>query len=136
MEKTFANATLLSATILATFMIMVPISHLSAQDDVKIDENAKMRKAHIEDIDFTTHKLSVGIDGVSLLVIVDASTTVFLSNGEETTLPSVHTGMNVYLFGEYSSSTRSILADKIIIRNKRITERTTMSRVDMKASRK
>ncbi len=82
MEKTFAKATLFSATVLVVFMVMVPINHLSAQSEVKIDEKAKLRKVTVDDMHLDTNTLIVDIDGAKVTVVLDASTTVFLGNGE------------------------------------------------------
>jgi len=134
MEKTFANATLLSATVLAAFMIMIPINHLSAQNEVKIDEKVKVRKGTIEDIAKDMSSFTVNVDGASISVRTNASTTISLGNGDETDLSSLKDGANIYVFGDYDSQTKDITATKIVIRNKRITERTSLSRAEMKAN--
>jgi hypothetical protein len=134
MEKTFANATLLSASVLAVFMVMIPINHLSAQNDVKLDEKAKVRKATIVDINLENSTLTVDIEGMKVPVVVNASTTVFLGNGDEVTLGSVKSGSNVYIFGEYDVVSYTITATKIVIRNTSPMRRTTLSRAQMKSA--
>jgi hypothetical protein len=136
MEKTFVNATIFSATVITAFMIMIPINHLSAQNDVQIDESIKMRKALVSDIDWDTSTLTVDIEGFSVPVYTNASTTFFLSNGDPTLIPSFKPGQNIYVFGKYNPETRSIAAEKMVIRNKRITERTALSRAEMNSSAK
>jgi hypothetical protein len=127
MEKTFANATLLSGTVLTVFMLMIPINHLSAQNEVNLDEHAKFHKATIEKID--TETILVTIDQSEVPVTLNASTTITLGNGEETTLDHLQPKTNVYIFGTYSASSRSIAATKIVIRNKPVTDRSNLSQI-------
>ncbi len=131
MERTFANATLLSASVLAGFMLLIPIGHLSAQNEVKIDENAKFRSAIVENLDLNRSDFAIDIQGLTIPILLDASTTVYLGNGDETSLSSLKNGESVYIFGSYNHDTRDILAEKIIIRNKRITSRTSLSRAQV-----
>jgi hypothetical protein len=126
MEKTFTNAILLSATVLTAFMVIAPPLHLSAQNEVVIDEQIKVRKVSVESIDPKTHSLIVkleGLDDVSVPVRTNASTTVYIGNGDETALLALQPGVNIYVFGEYNNVTKDIEASKIVIRNKRITAR-------------
>jgi hypothetical protein len=132
MQRTFANATLLSATVLAVFMIMIPIHHLSAENEIKIDEKAKVRKVTIQHLDGSTSFVA-DVDGLAVPVAIDASTTVYLGNGDEAEIGSLRNGLNVYVFGPYDPDTKSIAATKIVIRNKRITERTSLSRAQLEA---
>jgi hypothetical protein len=133
MQRTFANAALLSATVLSAFMIMIPINHLSAQNEIKIDEKAKVRKVTVEDFNKENGTFSANIDGLAIPVVMDASTTVFLGNGDETATDSLRDGANVYVFGNYDPESKSIAATKVVIRNKRITERTSLSRAQLEA---
>jgi len=78
MGKTFAHATLISATVLTAFMIMGPIAHLSAQNEVKIDEKLKVRKATIEKFSHDGSGFTATLDeGVTVPIVMDASTTIF-----------------------------------------------------------
>lgn len=133
MEKTFANATLLSASVLAAFMLLIPINHLSAESEVKIDENAKFRSATIEHLDLSRSDFSIQIQGITIPVLIDASTTVYLGNGEQASLSSLKNGADVYVFGDYNTESRDILATKVILRNKPITSRTSPSRAQLAA---
>lgn len=134
MEKNFTNAILLSGTVLAAFMIIYPPIHISAQNTNAINEGLKVRKVIVESVDFKNNTLVVhpeGDDGMSISVTTNASTTFFFGNGEETELPAVRPGANIYLFGTYDAEDEEIDADKIVIRNKRITERTSPSRAEL-----
>jgi hypothetical protein len=135
MERTFINATIVSATIITAFMIMIPINHLSAQNDIQLDEHVKMRKATVSDVDRETNTLMVEVEDVEIPAYTNASTTFFLGDGEPTLIPSIKSGQNIYVFGKYNPETRSITAEKIVVRNKRITERTALSRAEMKAGK-
>lgn len=132
-EKNFTNAILLSGTILTVCMIVFPPLHLAAQNEVVIDEHIKVEKVSVESVDFKDNSLVVVFeknDDIVLPVRTTASTTILLGNGDETQLPAIRSGMNVYLFGTYDKETGVVTADKIVIRNKRITERTSMSRAE------
>jgi hypothetical protein len=134
MGKTFAHATLLSATVMAAFMIMIPINHLSAQNEVKIDEKLKVRKATIENLPKDGSGFMASLEqGIDIPVVLNASTTVFLGNGDQADLSFLKEGIDVYVFGEYDPSAKDIPATKVVIRNKRITERTTLSRAQQEA---
>lgn len=131
MEKTFTKAILLSATVFTAFMIVVPIGHLSAQNEIKIDEGVKFHKATVSNVDFTTNTIIIVLDGASVPVVTNASTTVFFPNGDETALPSVQNGSEIYVFGNYNAETRVINADKIVLRNRSVLRRKTLSRVEL-----
>lgn len=133
MEKTFTNAVILSATVMTAFMVFTPLKHLSAEGGAVLDEKTRIRKVVVEDVDFKTNTLVVDIDGTSVPVTTNASTTVFMGNGDETQLPSLRPGTNIYLFGHYNAETKQIEAEKMVIRNKRITERTSLSRAELRA---
>ena len=138
MEKTFAHATLLSATVITAYMVLSPPTHLSAQNEVTIDDSIRVRKAVIIDIDFKENFVIVELEsaqGVAIPVNMTSTTTIMLGNGNETLLPSLRVGAPVYVFGMYDKETRSIDAEKIVIRNKRITERTTLSRREIERSK-
>ncbi len=122
-------------TLVAGFMIFTPLGHLSAQNEVTIDENIKVHKVTVESADFKTNTFVVSFEGKTILVTTNASTTVFLGNGNETELPALREGANLYLFGSYDKETNTVAAEKMVVRNKRITERSTLSRVEQKAQR-
>lgn len=133
-EKNFTNAILLSATVLTAFMIIYPPMHLSAQNTNSIDESLKVRKVTVESVDYLKNSMVVrmeGEDDLSINVSTTASTTIFYGNGDEADLPVIRPGMNIYLFGLYDKEHEEVNADKIVIRNKRVTERTTPSRAEM-----
>ncbi len=134
MEKTLAKAIILAGTVLTAFMIVIPIGHLQAESEIKIDEKVKMHKAIVESVDFKTNVITVSIDGFSIPVPTNASTTIFLGNGEETQLPTIRDGSDVYVFGTYDPESRRLLAEKIVVRNKSVLGRKTLSRVEMKAN--
>jgi hypothetical protein len=137
MGKTFAHATLLSATVMAAFMIMIPINHLSAQNEVKIDEKLKVRKATIENLSKDGSGFTASLEeGVDIPVVLNASTTFFLGNGDQADISALKEGTAIYIFGEYDSSVKDISATKVVIRNKRITERTSLSRAQKEAENK
>lgn len=130
MEKIFGNAVLLSATVIVACLVIFPPLHLWAQNDIKIDEKVKVHKAVVVDTNEQNHSLTVKIDESEVPVIMQASTTIFLGNGEEATFDNVQPGTNLYVFGSYDSEARNIAAEKLVIRNKRITERTSLSRAE------
>lgn len=118
---------------MTAFMIFTPLKHLSAESEVVLDEKTRVRKVVVENVDFKTNTLTVDVDGARVAVTTNASTTVFFGNGDETQLPSVRSGTNIYLFGHYNPETKHIEAEKIVVRNKRITERTSLSRAELRA---
>ena len=120
-------------TLVAGFMIFTPLGHLSAQNEVTVDEKIKVHKVTVESADFKTNTFVVSFEGKTIAVTTSASTTVFLGTGIETELPAIREGVNLYLFGTYNKETNTIAAEKMVVRNKRITERTTLSRVEQKA---
>lgn len=128
MEKTITNAVLLSASIVVVCLVVFPPLHLWAQNDIQIDEKVKMHKATIEDVDTGRGTVTVLIGESTVPVTTNASTTVFFGNGDEASLDALQSASNVYVFGSYNKETRTIEAEKVVIRNKRITERTTLSR--------
>lgn len=133
MEKNFTNAILLSATVLVAFMIVYPPMHLSAQNANTIDASVKVRKVTVESVNYAKNSMVVFMDGdedQTIEVTTNASTTFFFGNGDEADLPVIRPGMNVYLFGTYDSKDEEIRAEKIVIRNKRVTERTSPSRAE------
>jgi hypothetical protein len=133
MEKTFTKAILLSATVFTAFMIVVPISHLSAQNELNIDEKVKFHKAVVTNVNFNANTLLVTIDDASVPVITNASTTVFLPNGDETKMSSVRDGSDVYVFGYFNQETKVITADKIVLRNKSALGRKTLSKAELRS---
>ena len=122
-------------TLVAGFMIVTPLGHLSAQNEVIINEKIKVHKVVVENVDFKTNTFVVSFEGKTISVTTNASTTVFLGTGIETELPTIREGSNLYLFGLYDKETNTIAAEKMVIRNKRITERSTLSRAEQKAQR-
>lgn len=134
MEKNFTNAILLSATVLVAFMIVYPPMHLSAQNTSTIDPSVKVRKVTVESVDYSGGSLVVHLEGdddSTIDVTVNASTTFFYGNGDDADLPVLRSGMSIYLFGSYDTEDEEIDAEKIVIRNKRVTERTSPSRAEM-----
>lgn len=134
-EKTVGKAVLLSGSVLVLFMILIPIGHLSAQSEIKFDEKVKMRKATIESIDKSAASFTADVDGVEVPVMLNASTTVFLGNGDQVDTSYLENGVAVYVFGDYSTSTKQIAATKVVLRNQRITQRTTQSRAELESSK-
>lgn len=128
MEKTFTKAILLSASVFTAFMIVVPIGHLSAQNELKIDDTVKFHKAIVSRVDTASNFLTVTIDGAPVSVITNASTTISLPNGDDAELSSVRNGSDVYIFGYFNAETQVINADKIVVRNKSVLGRKTASR--------
>lgn len=64
---------------------------------------------------------------------MNASTTVNSPNGEEAGAEFLRDGSAVYVFGDYDKDNHSVLAEKIVIRNKSPLERKTLSRAEMKS---
>jgi hypothetical protein len=113
-------------------MIIYPPLRLSAQDEIKIDESVRMHKGVIEKAGIGESDLLLSLDGEeSVSVTLTASTTIFLGNGEEGGQSALNPGTHVYVFGYYDSEQRAIEAEKIVIRNRRITERTAPSRAEL-----
>ncbi len=135
MKKTYIKLSLLSMTLVAGFMIITPLGHLSAQNKVTINENINVHKVTVESADFKTNTFVVSFEGKTISVTTSASTTVFLGTGVETEFPAIREGSSLYLFGSYNKETNTIAAEKMVLRNKRITERSTLSRVEQKAQR-
>lgn len=134
MEKNFTNAILLSTTVFVAFMMVYPPVHSSAQNADSVDEKVRVRKVTIESVDYMNNSLVVhaeGGDDRPIDVATNASTTFFYGNGDEADLPVLRPGMNIYLFGTYDKEDKEIEAEKIVIRNKRVTERTGPSRAEM-----
>lgn len=131
MEKTFTNAVLLSTTVALAFLVVFPPLHLWAENDVPIDESVKVHRATIDESS-EAGIMSVLIENISdpVRVLVSASTTVYFGNGDEAAFDILQPGTNVYVFGRYDKDRRGIAAEKIVIRNKRITERTNPSRAE------
>jgi hypothetical protein len=131
MKKTLVNAILATSTAFVALMIISPLNHLSAQNEVIIDANQKVHKTSIIDVNFDSSILSVNIDGATIPVVTDASTTISLGNGNQTEFTALRPGGNVYVFGSYDTNLKSIVASKIVLRNKSKTERTTFSRAEL-----
>jgi hypothetical protein len=132
MEKKFAHITLFTATFIVASMIMYPPLRLMAQDELQIDESTRMHRGTVQEVDLEEARLFVAIgEEESVPVTLTASTTILLGNGEEGNVQALGAEMNVYVFGYYSKEDRSIEAEKIVIRNRRITERTTPSRAEL-----
>jgi hypothetical protein len=138
MERIFAHGVLFSATVIAGYMLLSPPGSLSAQSDFNINESIHVRKAVLQDVDLETNVLIVELEeakGFGVPVVISSTTTVMLGNGNETYKATLQVGMPVYVFGTYNGDTRTIDAEKIVIRNKRITERTTLSRAEIARSK-
>lgn len=132
MEKIYIQSALFSTAILVVYAVMSPPLALSAESAPTLDESTRVRKGIVVNVDAATQKLVVDFDGVSVFVLTNASTTVNSSNGEETRLSFLRDGSAVYVFGRYNNDTRSIEAEKIVMRNKPVTGRKSLSRAEMK----
>ena len=60
---------------------------------------------------------------------MDASTRLFLGNGDATDIPSLKNKQNIYIFGNYDKEGHFIHATKVVIRNKPVTDRSNLSNV-------
>lgn len=133
MERTFIQSVLFSTAILVVYAMVSPPLHLSAEEIVPtLDESTRVRKGVVAEIDAATQKLVVNFDGVFVSIITNASTTVTAPNGEDMQLSFLRDGSAIYVFGHYDAGTHSIEAEKIVMRNRPITERKSLSRVEMK----
>lgn len=128
------NTFMLSLSFIIFVMLVSPVTHSSAQNDIQLKKDIKTQRATISTIDSTTNTITVTIDGTIVTVLITASTTVFLGDGSQVELSSLRTNGDVYLFGTYTTETRIITATTIIIRNKSITARVGMSRAERNAN--
>ena len=131
MKKTFINAILITSTAFVALMIATPLSHLSAQNEVVIDAKQKVHKTSITAVNVDSQTFSIEVDGATIPVRTDASTTVSLADGNNTEFNALRAGANVYVFGTYDPASKAILAEKVVLRNKSKTERTTLSRAEL-----
>jgi hypothetical protein len=132
MKKTYANIILLSTTVFVAFMVAsIPLNHLSAQNEIKIDSKLKVHKTSVVSVNTLSGVVVVSIDGVNVPVLTDASTTVSLGDGRQTELTALTPGTNLYVFGEYDPLTKNIQSEKIVIRNKSSMSRTSLSRAQL-----
>lgn len=130
MEKIFIQSVLFSTAILVVYAFVSPPAHLSAQSSPELDPSVHVRKGIVSEINVDTSKLVVSFDGVSVPVAANASTTVTSSNGEETELAFLRDGSSVYVFGHYDIAERRIQAEKIVMRNRSVLERKSLSRAE------
>ncbi|MEZ0209281.1 MAG: hypothetical protein ACAH17_03850 [Candidatus Paceibacterota bacterium] len=130
MKKTYLNAILATTTAFVALMIVAPLGHLSAQNEVVIDASQKVHKTTVANVDFDSQTLFIDVDGTSIPVNINASTTISLGNGNDTEFTAIRAGANVYVFGTYDPILKSITASKIVLRNKSKTERTSLSRAE------
>lgn len=131
MKKTYINTILATTTAFVVLVLATPLGHLSAQNEVSIDPTQKVHKTTVTDINFSSNILAIDVDGMSVQVATNASTTITLGNGNETEFTALRAGANVYVFGSYDPVSKMIIADKIVLRNKSKTERTSLSRAEL-----
>lgn len=131
MKKTYTNAILLTSTAFVALMIATPLHHLSAQNSISIDVTTKVHRASIVELNPDSGALIANIDGTAVPVTTDASTTLSLANGNGTELSAFQAASNVYIFGYYDPIAKSIRAEKIVMRNRPKTERTSFSRAEL-----
>lgn len=131
MTKTLTNAILITSTAFVAFMIVTPLSHLSAQNQVTLDVTKKVHKANIQSLQADQQGLVIAVDSLSISVVTDASTTFSSSNGDQVDFSALRTGGVVYVFGYYDPVAKSIYAEKIVICNKSKTGRTSLSKVEL-----
>ena len=132
MEKKFIQSVLFSATILIVYSTVSPPLSLSAGSSLSFDGTARVRKGIVTKVDLGAQKLVVDFDGASVFVLANASTTITSPNGTEAEFSFLRDGSSIYVFGYYDNETHSIGADKIVMRNRPITERKSLSRAEMK----
>jgi hypothetical protein len=135
MERIFIQSVLFGTAILVVYAFVSPPIKLSAQISPTLDPDTRVRKGVIEQVDANTGMLVIDFQGVSVPIVTNASTTVNSPNGEEAGLEFLRDGSAVYIFGDYDKENHSILAEKIVIRNKSPLERKTLSRAEMKNMR-
>ncbi len=131
MKKFFINTAILTIPTAIAFVVFSSPATLSAQNEFSLDSNVTFRKATIVQVDFKQNIVVVELDdakGFVIPVSMTATTTITLPNGDETLLPSLRAGASVYLFGSYDDTSLSFHAEKIVIRNRPITERSGLSR--------
>lgn len=133
MERIFIQSALFGTAILVVYAFVSPPIKLSAQISPTLDPDTRVRKGVVEQIDSGTGALVIDFQGVSVLVVMNASTTVNSPNGEEAGAEFLRDGSAVYVFGDYDKDNHSVLAEKIVIRNKSPLERKTLSRAEMKS---
>jgi hypothetical protein len=131
MKKIYINAILATSAAFVALMVIAPLGHLSAQNEISIDAKQKVHKTTVTTINVDSKTLSIDVEGTSVPVITNASTTISLGNGNQTEFTAIRTGTNVYVFGSYDPESKTILADKIVLRNKSKTERTSLSRAEL-----
>lgn len=136
MEKKIIQISLFSTTILIVYALISPPLQLSAEGTHSFNEEARLRKGLITNIDDENSRFIVDFEGLSVPVILNASTTVTTPNGSETDLRSLRDGSSIYVFGNYDQESRSIAAEKIVMRNQPVLERKSLSRAEMKAMNK
>lgn len=136
MEKIFIHSALFSTAILVVYALASPPQSLSAESVVQLDPETKVRRGMVTEINHATNTFKVEFEEASVPVLVSASTTVYSSHGDEVETSAVRDGSGVYVFGTYDTVTRSIEAEKIVIRNKSPMERKTLSRAEMQSMRK
>ena len=136
MEKIFIHSTLFSTAILVVYALASPPQSLSAESSVQLDPNTKVRKGTIAEINQTANMLDVKFEDILVPVYMNASTTFHSPDGEEGEISLLHGGSSVYVFGKYDTETRSIEAEKIVLRKRSPMERKTLSRAEMNNVRK
>lgn len=135
MEKIIIQSVLFSTAILVVYALVSPPVHLSAESAPTLDPSERVRKGIVKEVLSDKDRLVVDFEGVSVAVAINASTTVYAPNGEETELSFFRDGSAVYVFGYYDSKDRIIEAEKIVMRNRSPLERKSLSRAEMKSAR-
>lgn len=135
MERVFIQSVLFSTAILVVYAFVTPL-HSSAEVILPFDEAAPVRKGVVAKVDAEAQSLVVDFSGVSVLVASTGSTTVTSPNGAEAKLSFLRDGTGVYVFGRYDKHSRIIEAEKIIMRNRPITERRGESRIEAQMTKK
>lgn len=130
MEKIFIQSALFSTTILVVYALVSPPTLLSAGAEPAFDETARARKGIIAKIDPVSQKIVVDFDGISIPIVTNASTTVNAPNGTQTELSFLRDGSGVYVFGNFDKESGSILAEKIVMRNRSSMTRKEPSRAE------
>lgn len=127
---------LFSTTILVVYALVSPPMQLSAESKHPFNEQARLRKGIVVKIDSENQQFIVDFQGVSVPIVLNASTTITEPNGSETDIRFLRDGSSIYVFGNYDQENHSIDAEKIVMRNQSVMERKSLSRAEMRAMNK
>jgi hypothetical protein len=134
MKKFFISTAILTLPTAVAFVVFSSPATLSAQSEFTLDNNVTFRKATIVQVDFKENTVTVELDdakGYAVPVSMTATSTITLPSGDETLLPSLRVGASVYVFGSYDATLQALHAEKVVIRNRPITERSGVSRMQL-----